>query len=194
MIYYSMCHEVMDGGYTDGEVLFSPALDDYYQVGKNFALEGLMVSVTLDKRVRNLKSDFFLTTVGAFFVSKELKNILEEVNAKVEFALASVRYFNGKPSDKEYFLIHANETCKCLDYQLSEYSGKSMVLNKIQAGELSADYKVRGIKRMCVDEAEAGGLDFFFVGGVIWIDPIASERLVSKIKKKKLFIKFNAIG
>ncbi|MGN8262188.1 hypothetical protein ACLEJW_23110 [Pseudomonas sp. SMSB3] len=70
MIYYSMCHEVMDGGYTDGEVLFSPALDDYYQVGKNFALEGLMVSVTLDKRVRNLKSDFFLTTVGAFLFRK----------------------------------------------------------------------------------------------------------------------------
>jgi hypothetical protein len=59
MKYYSMCHEVVDGGYTDGDVLFSPALDDYYQVGKNFSLIGVEVSVTLDRRVRHLKSDFF---------------------------------------------------------------------------------------------------------------------------------------
>ncbi|MGB5956275.1 imm11 family protein [Pseudomonas sp.] len=194
MKYYSMCHEVVDGGYTDGDVLFFPELDDYYQVGKSLSLAKLKVEVSLDKKVRRLKSDFFLTTCGAFFVSKELKDVLEEVNAKVQFASASVEYFDGRSSEKQYFFIHANEMPRCFDYDLSEYSGKTMVLSKIQADELDADYRVRGIKKMHINEAKAGGLDFFFVGGVIWIDPIASEELVQKVESKKLLVRFDAVG
>lgn len=194
MNYYSMCHEVIDGGYTDGEVLFCPELDDYYKIGKPISLRGMTVSVALDRKVRVLKTDFFLTTCGAFFVSSELKDILENGSAKVKFAPADVKYFNGRSVSKDYFFIHADGKKSCFDYVQSEYSGKSMVLGKVQAGELGSDYKVRGVKRMFIDEAKAGVLDFFFVDGVIWVDPIVSETLMREIKDKKMLVRFNAVG
>ncbi|HGY9626242.1 TPA: DUF1629 domain-containing protein [Pseudomonas putida] len=193
MNYYSMCHEVVDGGYTDGDVLFSPALGGYYRVGESISLTHLSVSVVLDKKVRSLKSDFFLTACGAFFVSNDLKDVLEELSSKAQFVSADVKYFNGRHTEKKYFLIHVNEKVPCFDYELSEYSGKSMVVSKLLAGELAYDYKVRGVKKMCINEKAAGGLDFFFVDGVIWIDPIVSEQLVLKVKSKKLSVRFNAI-
>ncbi|MCO6690767.1 hypothetical protein KMZ27_15695 [Pseudomonas shirazica] len=67
-------------------------------------------------------------------------------------------------------------------------------MSKIKAGELAADYKVRGVKKMCIDEAKTGSLDLFFVAGVIWIDPIVSEVLVRKIESNKLLVRFSAIG
>ncbi|MNJ72163.1 hypothetical protein D3C77_687850 [compost metagenome] len=112
----------------------------------------------------------------------------------MQFAPADVKHFNGKPAAKEYFFIHINEKSPCFDYGLSEYSGKPMIMSKIQAGELAADYKVRGVKKLCIDEVKVDGLDFFFVDGVIWIDPIASEELVRKVESKKLLVRFSSIG
>lgn len=194
MNYYSMCHEVVEGGYTDGDVVFYPSLSDYYQIGMSFSLAGVSVSVILDKRVRSLKSDFFLTTSGAFFVSQEFKDVLGELNTNVQFFPADVKYSNGRPAAKKYYFIHVNDRCACFDYGLSEYSGKSLVLSKIHAGELAADYKVRGVKKMCIDEAKTGSLDLFFVAGVIWIDPIVSELLVRKVESNKLLVRFSAVG
>ncbi|MCO7534441.1 hypothetical protein NJH24_06545 [Pseudomonas asiatica] len=194
MNYYSMCHEVVKGGYTDGDVVFYPTLSDYYQVGMSLSLIGVSVSVILDKTVRALKSDFFLTTSGAFFVSQDFKDILGGLNTSLQFSPADVKHFNGRPAVKKYYFIHVNDRCACFDYGLSEYSGKSLVMSKIQAGELTADYKVRGVKKMCIDEAKTGSLDLFFVAGVIWIDPIVSEVLVRKVESNKLLVRFSAIG
>ena len=194
MNYYSMCHEVVKGGYTDGDVVFYPTLFDYYQVGMSLSLIGVSVSVILDKTVRALKSDFFLTTSGAFFVSQDFKDVLGGLNTSLQFSPADVKHFNGRPAVKKYYFIHVNDRCACFDYGLSEYSGKSLVMSKIQAGELTADYKVRGVKKMCIDEAKTGSLDLFFVAGVIWIDPIVSEVLVRKVESNKLLVRFSAIG
>ncbi|WP_410953196.1 imm11 family protein [Pseudomonas sp. S1(2024)] len=194
MNYYSMCHEVVEGGYTDGDVVFYPPLSDYYQIGMSLSLTGVSVSVVLDKKVRALKSDYFLTTSGAFFVSQEFKEVLGGLNTNLQFSPADVKHSNGKPTVKKYYFIHDNDRCACFDYGLSEYSGKSLVMSKIQAGELAADYKVRGVKKMCIDEAKTGSLDLFFVAGVIWIDPIVSEVLVRKVESNKLLVRFSAIG
>ncbi|WP_442109127.1 imm11 family protein [Pseudomonas sp. NUPR-001] len=169
-------------------------LEDYYQVGRLLSISGLSIEVILDKRVRNLSSDFFLTTCGAFFVSGELKNVFNEVNSEASFIRAEVKYFSGKPVEEEYFLIHVDEKVSCFDYEQSEYSGKTMILNKVKAGELDNDYKVRGIKKLCIDELKTGGLDFLFVEGVIWIDPIVSETFVRKVESKKLLVRFDAVG
>lgn len=92
MNYYSMCHEVVKGGYTDGDVVFYPTLSDYYQVGMSLSLIGVSVSVILDKTVRALKSDFFLTTSGAFFVSQDFKGVLGGLNTSLQFSPADVKH------------------------------------------------------------------------------------------------------
>lgn len=129
--YYSMCREVTGGGYADGDVRFAPPLDDHYKVSSKLALDGLSVEVILDRKVRNLKSDFLLTTCGAFFVSKASRSVLEGVNADINFAPPHVRHFNEKSVAREYFLINPDEMPRCFDYELSECAGKSMVLSRI---------------------------------------------------------------
>jgi len=193
MKYYSMCHEAVEGGYTDGDVVFSPSLGDYYQVGMPLSLKGLSVDVVLDKKVRRLTSDFFLTTCGAFFVSENMKKALEEVSVELQFVSACIKYSGGKNTEKQYFFIHANARVSCFDYDRSEYSGKSVVVGKLVANELGADYKVRGVKKLIVDELKTNGLDFFFLDGVIWIDPIVSEFFVRKVESEKLNARFVAI-
>ena len=54
-----------------------------------------------------------------------------------------------------------------------------MILDRIANGELSTDYQVRGIKKLCINEQEVKGLDFFFVDKIIWIDPLISETVVN---------------
>ena len=193
MKYYSMCHEAVEGAYTDGDVVFSPLLGDYYQIGIPLSLKGISVDVVLDKKVRRLTSDFFLTTCGAFFVSENMKEALEEVSVELQFVSACIKYFGGKHTEKKYYLIHADAKVSCFDYEFSKYSGKSMVVGKLMANELGADYKVRGVKKLIIDELKANGLDFFFLDGVVWIDPIVSELFVRKVEGKKLNARFVAI-
>lgn len=194
MNYFTMLHEVVEGGYTDGEVSFSPELNDYYQVGKCISLKGLSINVVLDKKIRSLKSDFFLTACGAFFGSRELRVVFEELGSSAELVKAEVKYFDGRPVEKDYFLIHLNQKIKCFDYERSDYSGKAMILKKLKSSELDAEYMARGVTKLCVDESKADGSHFLFLGDVIWIDPIVSEVFVSKVESKKLAIRFVALG
>jgi len=192
--YFVMCHEAVDGRYTDGDVLFTPPLEDYYQVGRFLQTKDLIVDLTMDKKVRSLKSDFFLTGCGSFFVSDQLKAVFGKFEVDLEFVPAVVKYHSGKPVEKRYYLIHANSKVPCFDYRDSEYAGKSLVLSKIQSGELSPDYNVRGITRLCINEVKARSLDFFFIQGAIWIDPIVSENLVREVQDKKLCVRFLKAG
>jgi len=194
MKYYSMCHELSEGDYTNGEVFFSPPLQGYYGLGKEIDLNGVSVSVRLDKKIRLLKAEVFLTGCGAFFVSEKLKETIKELNTNLVFLAADIEYYSGKDVGKRYYLIHCEEFCWCFDYDASEYSGKPLVQKRRKAGEFNNDYKVRGVKKISIDRSKAGLLDLFFIGGVIWIDPIVSERLVEAVEAARLPIRFLPLG
>lgn len=186
MQYYILRHEDLDGRFVDGDVEFFPALPNYYKVGEKILLPETKVSLVLDKRIKKLNADFFLATCGAFFVSEQMKEVIDEYNVSLDFFPVDAIYFNGRATERKYFLIHANDKVSCFDYVNSEYSGKSMVLGKLSSGELSPDYKVKGIKKLCIDELESEGLDFLFVDKIIWIDPLVSEVIVNAAKSKGL--------
>jgi hypothetical protein len=171
MQYYILRHEDLSGRFIDGDVKFFPELPDYYQAGKKILMPETKVSLVLDKRVKKIESDFFITTCGAFFVSEQMKNVIEKHKFASDLFPVDARYFRGKTTEKRYFLIHDNSKVACFDYLNSEYSGKSMVLGRLANGELSDDYKVRGIKKLCVEEQ---------------IDPLVSEAFVSVAKIKGL--------
>jgi hypothetical protein len=146
MQYYILRHEGVAGRFVDADVEFIPSLPEYYQVGRTFFLTETRVNLKLDKRVKKLRTDFFLATCGAFFVSEQLKEILSSHEIDLDFLLVNSSYFDGSTTENRYFLVHAENKLICFDYVNSEYSGKSMVLDRIANGELSTDYQVRGIK------------------------------------------------
>lgn len=189
MKYYSLCHEVVKGGYTDGDVTFTPKLSGYYRVGEKIPLLDKAVMVVLDKKIRRLATDFFFTTSGAFFVSEKMRKVLEECSVDLIFVFAKITYFNGRDVGKRFFLVHVDRPTPCFDYHRSEYSGKMMILRRIDSNELDPRYKARGIKLLCIDESKTNSLDFFFVDGVTWINPVVSEAFVEKAKKEKLLVR-----
>jgi hypothetical protein len=190
MQYYSMCHEWVEGSYTSASVAFSPSLDTYYDVGQYVQLEGLSVTAVMDKNIRRLKSDVFLAGPGAFFVSEALKQVVSALGHDLHFVKADVRYANGSAVEKRYFLAHAQRLQACLDYERSDYSGKPLILRRIQENELEPGYKVRGIKKLCIDAARTDGLDIFFLDKAVWIDPIVSKALVHAVEQEKLLVRF----
>lgn len=184
MQYYVLRHEGTADSLVDADVEFVPRLPEYYQVGKKFFLAETRVNLKLDKRVKKLKADFFLATCGAFFVSEPLKEILSSHKVALDFLMVNSSYFNGSATENRYFLAHAENKLICFDYLNSEYSGKSMILDRITNGELATDYQVRGIKKLCINEQDVKGLDFFFIDNIIWIDPLISETAVNAARDR----------
>ena len=184
MQYYVLRHEGTADSLVDADVEFVPRLPEYYQVGKKFFLAETRVNLKLDKRVKKLKADFFLATCGAFFVSEPLKEILSSHKVDLDFLMVNSSYFNGSATENRYFLAHAENKLICFDYVNSEYSGKSMILDRITNGELATDYQVRGIKKLCINEQEVKGLDFFFIDNIIWIYPLISETAVNAARDR----------
>ncbi|MBI6703382.1 imm11 family protein [Pseudomonas viridiflava] len=193
MQYYILRHENIDGGFVDGDVAIYPNPIDYYEIGKEILTPETTASVTLDKRVKKLRSEFFLTTCGAFFVSEQMKEVLEQHKSNINFFLADVSYYSGKTTEQKYLLIHTSDKIPCFDYLNSDYSGKPMVLKKLDSGELGNDYKVRGIKKFCIKESECGDLDFFFIDKIIWIDPLISERIANAAKERNIQLNIEKI-
>lgn len=190
MQFYSMCHEWVEGGYTSGNVTFLPSLDAYYHVGQHVQLEGLSVTVVMYKKIRRLKSDFFLAGSGAFFASHALKQVLSASRHDLHFIEADVIYASGSAVEKRYFFMHAQRLQACLDYERSNYSGKPLILRRIQENALDFDYKVRGITKLCIDATSADGLDIFFLDKAVWLDPIVSEALMRDIERRNLLMRF----
>ena len=191
--YYVLRHENEDGVFIDGDVVFIPALADPYQIGKDVVPVGTRVDLVLDRRAGTLRSDFFLTTSGAFFVSEALRDILSRHEASLDFFPADARHATGRPADKTWFLIHAKDRLACFDYVNAEYAGKPLVLGRMADKTLSADYQVRGIKTLRIVENRAAGRDFFFIDGVIWIDPVVSKTVVDAARAAGLVLNVEAI-
>ncbi len=193
MKHYVLRHANEDGVFIDGDVSFSPALADHYQVGKDMVPVGTRLELVLDRRAGTLRSDFFLTTIGAFFVSAALKDVLSRHATSLDFFPVDARHANGNPTDKTYFLIHAKDRLACFDYVNAEYAGKSLVLGRIADKSLSADYQVRGIKTLRIEQARTAGLGLFFIDGAIWIDPIVSENVVDSARAAGLVLNVQAL-
>lgn len=189
MNYYLLRHEYPEDGFIDGDVAFSPPLAGYYQVGTPLDTSGLSVSVKLDKLVKKLKVDFFLTTSGAFFASEQLADLLLQFQGNLKTAPADVRYHNGKPVEKTYRLVHVDQRLECFDYRNSLYAGKPLVLQRLDRGEDPSSFLVKGLQSPVIDEGRAEGAHFFFVKNVILIDPIVSQDLVDAMRSAGLFIR-----
>jgi hypothetical protein len=191
--YYVLRHEDEGGVFIDGDVVFLPALAGHYQIGKDMVPPGTRLELVLDRRTGPLRSDFFLTTSGAFFVSAAMKDVLSRHATSLDFFPVDVRHANGSPADKTCFLIHAKDKLACFDYVNAEYAGKPMVLGRIAGNTLSADYKIRGIKQLRINEEKAAGRDFFFIDGVIWIDPVISETVLDAAQAAGLALNVEAV-
>ena len=191
--YYVLRHDNDDGVFIDGDVVFIPALAGPYRIGKDVVPVGTRIDLVLDRRASALRSDFFLTTSGAFFVSEALREILRRYETSLDFFPVDARHANGRPADKTWFLIHAKDRLACFDYDNADYAGKPLVLGRIAAKTLTADYLVRGIKTLRIVEAQTAGRNCFFIDGVVWIDPVVSETVVNAAQAAGLVLNVEAI-
>jgi len=191
--YYVLRHEDEGDAFIDGDVMFFPALADPYQIGKDVVPAGTRLELMLDKRAAGLRSDFFLTTSGAFFVSDALRDILSRHQTSLDFFPVDARHANGRPTDKTWFLIHAKDRLACFDYVNADYAGKPLVLGRIAAKTLSPDYLVRGIKTLRIVEGQTAGMDCFFIDGIIWIDPVVTETVADAARAAGLALNLEAI-
>lgn len=138
--YYILRHEYAQSGFIDGDVNFVPPLLTYYKSCTDTMREARKVSVRMDKRVRRLKADFFLTTSGSFFASHQFMQVLARHKSNTHFLPAVVKYHTGAATEKSYGLLHAITSTDCLDYVKSEYAGKSLVLASVERGKVLGDW------------------------------------------------------
>ncbi len=132
------------------------------------------------------KSGHAVTTSGAFFASAELAALLKLHKCDVQIIQADTRYFNGKNTEKTYFLVHAEQRLSCFDYQQSEYAGKALVLERLAQGEHPDSFLVKGVRSVVIDEKCAADADFFFLKNVVLVDPIVSETLAKSMLNDRL--------
>lgn len=194
MRYFLLRHEYPDSGYVDGDVAFIPPLAGYYQAGARLEVGGRAVSVRMDKAVRKLKADFFLTTSGAFFASEELAVLLKQYQSDLRLIPAETCYLSGKATEKRYMLVHANRRLPCFDYRRSEYAGKTLALQRLERGESADTFMVKGIQKVVIDEKSTDEANFFFVKNVALIDPIVSESLENAMRDRKFNVRLEAVS
>jgi hypothetical protein len=190
--YFLLHHEYPQEGFVDGDIAFSPPLPGYYQVGVPLDTNGLAVSVKLDKLVKKLRVDFFLTTGGAFFASDALADLLVRRQSDVRTIPAEVRYHDGKPTEKRFRLVHVDQRLDCFDYRNSQYAGKPLFTQRLERGEDLSKFLVKGVQEVVIDEARTKGEDFFFLQNVFLIDPVVSKELVDAMRAEGLRVRAEA--
>ncbi|PTB21038.1 hypothetical protein C9I57_09965 [Trinickia symbiotica] len=193
MRYFLLRHEYSDSGYVDGDVAFIPPLTGYYQAGTPLEVGDRAVSVTMDKAVRKLKADFFLTTSGAFFAAEKLATLLKRYQNDLRIIPAHTSYSSGRATEKRYMLVHANRRLPCFDYRRSEYAGKALALQRLERGESADAFLVKGVQALAIDEKFAVGANFFFIKNVVLIDPVVSESLEKEIREQKFNVRLEAV-
>lgn len=158
------------------------------------SLEGRNISVSLDKAVRKLKTDFFLTTSGAFFASEELATLLKLFRSDLQTPAAEARYSNGKSTERRYRLVDCERRLSCFDYDRSEYAGKPLVLQRLERGKSPDSFMVMGIRSLVMNQDCLGDANFFFLKNVVLTDPIVSEPLAAAIKANGLNVRLDPIA
>lgn len=194
MNYFLLRHEYPNSGYIDGDVIFTPPFATYYRVGEPLEADQPLIAVTMDKSVRKLKADFFLTTSGAFFASDELSELLTRYEASVRVVPADTRYSGGKSTEKRFWLVHTNDRLPAFDYERSQYAGKELSLRRLECGESPGSFLVKGVQSVVIDENRAAGHHFFFLKNVLLIDPIVSGDLAQAIRERNLNVVLDVLS
>ncbi|OSK43379.1 hypothetical protein EAHG_04070 [Escherichia coli B671] len=135
--------------------------------------------------------DFFYTTASVLLVSDDLMIALDGLNIG-QLIPSVVKYSDGSIVNKKYWVIHNLRKIDCLDYNLSEYAGKRMVLDSIQKPPKRI---VKGLKKIVLDVSKINGAEFFLLDNCQYMpNPIISESLYEILKKYKLKINATPVG
>jgi hypothetical protein len=181
--YFVIEHRYQDTGYINGDVTYTPPLQEPYRRGHGYLLENCMTEVKLDSGLRNINVDFFSAS-EAFFVSDAFAKILSRLNVNIELAPSQVNYSNGQATQKKYWLAHFSERKNCFDYYNSDYAGKALIIKSIQT---DSSRRVNVIQRLALDENRIQGENFFLINeNVSVLNPIASDTLIHFARSEKL--------
>lgn len=191
MNYFLLRHQYTKPSYIDGTIVFNPP-QPYYRIGTDLQEGNLSISLKMDKLMRKVNVDFFYTTGGGFFASTELANLIQEHQKQIRVIPATSTYNNGKPTEKSYCLIHVPKRVDCFDYELSDYGGKALTLQRMERGEPRNLVKV--IRNLVIDPQKADGLHFFFIDNVLMIDPVVSGDLARLITEKGFLVNLQALA
>lgn len=191
MDYFLLRHQYAKPSYIDATVVFSPP-QPYYRIGTDLQEENLSISLKMDKLMRKVNVDFFYTTGGGFFASTELARLIQEHQKHIRVIPATSTYNNGKPTEKSYCLIHAPKRVNCFDYELSDYGGKALTLQRVERGEPRNLVKV--IRKLVIDPKKANQNHFFFIDNVLLIDPVVSGDLARRITEKGFLVNLEKLA
>jgi hypothetical protein len=181
-----------DDRIVDASVKFDPAKDNYYDIENTKFNSNDRVDFVLDKSIKYLSEDFFRTTSGEFFGSAAFCNILVKHQPDISLVSSQGVYYNGKLVEQDYFLIHPGKKVDAFDYELSVYSGKSLILS-----ELSRSKKprlVKGVKKIFINAEKATGEEYFFLANIIYFHPIISGELLSDLRENSINISWGSLG
>lgn len=191
MRYFFLEYKYPRKGFIDGAVSFSPSLKVNYSAIKYNLPKFTISEITLLPSIRKMDVDFFYTTASVLLVSADLMSALDGLNIG-QFIPSVVKYSDGSIVNKKYWVTHNLRKIDCLDYNLSEYAGKRMVLDSIQNPPKRI---VKGLKKIVLDVSKINGAEFFLLDNCQYMpNPIISEILYEKIKKHKLKINATPVG
>lgn len=185
MKYYFLEFKYPRKGFVSGGAEFTPTLNDYYcDINDNLPVN-TKAEIILYSSIRKMDVDFFHTTTSALLVSDDIKEILNKLNVG-QFIPSVVKYADGSIVDRRYWVVHNLRKIDCLDYNLSEYAGKKMVLDSIKNPPARV---VKGLKKIVLDTSKINGDEFFLLDNCQYMpNPIISDNLYNKLRKHKLKI------
>ncbi|HHL8295778.1 TPA: DUF1629 domain-containing protein [Escherichia coli] len=191
MKYYFLEFQYPRKGFISGGGGFTPVLKNYYCDITDDLPINTRAEIILYSSVRKMNVDFFHTTTSFLLVSDDFKKMLSNSNIG-QFIPSVVKYSDGSIVNKKYWVTHNLRKIDCLDYNLSEYAGKRMVLDSIQNPPKRI---VKGLKKIVLDVSKINGAEFFLLDNCQYMpNPIISEILYEKIKKYKLKINATPVG
>lgn len=191
MEYYVLEYQYPRKGFISGGVTFVPALDHYYDPIQTELPPHTTAEVTLDSNLRKMDVDFFYTGTRATVVSDAFKQRLEQWNVIAQFVPAQVHYYNHVPVSGTYWIAHRLNPLDAVNYEQSQYAGKTIVLRSINQPPRRI---AKGFEKIVLDEQKIREAEFFTLDYTYISNPIISEALYQDIKKHKLNIHVTPIG
>jgi len=190
MDYYFLEFQYPKKGFISGGAEFHPELKINYSAIDYDLPVNTKVEVILVPSVKKMDVDFFHTTTFALLVSDDFKVILEG-KSKSQFIPATVKYHNGSVVDKKYWVVHNLKKIDCLDYELSEYAGKKIVLESIKRPPRRI---AKGFKKVILDSSKVNGSHVFILDYTYITNPIISSELYGELNRKGIKINATLVG
>lgn len=183
MSYYFLESQLPKSGYVDGRVTFVPEPETYYsQIHSRLPIDTI-VEVLLDSSIRNLKNDYFHTTGGARIVSDAFKILLERQKTDIQFIPAALRYHNGRPVERIYWIAHLPDKVDCFDYERSDYGRKAVIAASVHEPPRKL---IKVLFKAYLDPEKVDGREFFMLAHVLALKPIISSEFYEICKKHQI--------